>query len=127
MSTVLLHCAYVGLGGFLGALARFGLAHFFSIYPHLPWGTLLANLVGSLLLGFLLLGALPHRVLSDSMRFFLAIGFCGSLTTMSTFSYEVIQMALQGQWLKNLAFFGLNIIGSLAMILAGRGLWRLMF
>lgn len=125
MPLVLLHALAVGLGGFFGALARYGLSQIFLPYSQLPWGTLIANLLGSFILGFLLLGALPHRVLSESMRAFLAIGFCGSLTTMSTFSLEVVQMGMQDQWLKNTAYIGLNIIGSIAMLLAGKVLWRL--
>lgn len=85
--------ALVLLGGAAGAVLRYLVdrrvqrAHASAF----PWGTLLANVTGSALLGFLagwsLLGGEP-----DSVRALLGVGLCGSLTTFSTFGYETIRL-----------------------------------
>lgn len=60
-----------------------------------PWGTLTVNVVGSFLAGFLG-GLAVYHGLSDSTRTVLAVGFCGALTTFSTFTYETIHLLEQG-------------------------------
>jgi CrcB protein len=74
-----------------------------------PWGTLTVNVAGSLLLGFLL-----ARPAGPAVTALLGTGFCGALTTYSTFSYETFQLARQGESLPAVA----NALGS---ILAGLG------
>lgn len=60
-----------------------------------PWGTLAVNTAGSLLAGFLS-GLAIHHGLSDPTRTVLAVGFCGALTTFSTFTYETVHLIEQG-------------------------------
>ena len=63
-----------------------------------PWGTLLVNVTGSLLLGFLMRYALATPSLSAEMRLLLTTGFCGGYTTFSTFSYETAMLMEDGQY-----------------------------
>jgi CrcB protein len=79
----------------------------------LPWGTLTVNVVGSLLLGLILGGAAAGGV-SPAIVAAVGVGFCGALTTYSTFGYETVRLAAQGSVLYG---FG-NIIVSLAAGLA---------
>lgn len=85
----------VGIGGFLGALARFYLGKW--IVSTYPWATFVINITGSFVLG-LLVGA--H--LSDALWHFLGIGFLGAYTTFSTFGFETLQLIEKQQW--HLAF-----------------------
>ena len=78
-----------------------------------PWGTLTVNVVGSLLLGFLLGGAAAGGV-SPEVVAGGGIGFCGALTTYSTFGYETVRLAEGGSLLYGFA----NIMASLAAGLA---------
>nr|MDT0663136.1 CrcB family protein [Micromonospora sp. DSM 115978] len=95
MTTLLL----VLTGGAAGALCRFLVDRAVSIRlpGNLPWGTLVVNIAGSLLLGLLAGGSLgAHPALPDWLAALAGTGFCGALTTYSTFSYETLKLAVEG-------------------------------
>jgi fluoride exporter len=102
-------------GGMIGAPARYLAdraiqARHDSVFP---WGTLAINVAGSALLGFLL-GAQHHLGLPDSVVLLLGTGFCGGLTTFSTFGYETMRLLEDGA----VGEAGLNVLGSLVAAVA---------
>lgn len=86
--------AAVAVGGALGSVARYLLGAFIQdrVSIGLPVGTLVINVVGSLLLGFFMALGLETTALTPEVRFFLTTGFCGGFTTFSTFSYETYRL-----------------------------------
>jgi len=98
-------------GGMIGAPARY-LADRLVQARHdsvFPWGTFAVNMAGSALLGFLL-GAERHLGLPPVVFALLGTGFCGGLTTFSTFGYETLRLLEDGA----ISEAGVNVIGSLA-------------
>jgi fluoride exporter len=121
----------VGVGGFLGANARFVQARWVDLLHNttFPWGTFVINVGGSFLLG--LLGAfVSARVpppTGDHLRLALGVGFLGAYTTFSTFEYETHTLIEGGSWLTGFlnVFFSL-FVGLVAVrlgILAARQWW----
>ncbi|MFZ5495940.1 MAG: fluoride efflux transporter CrcB [Verrucomicrobiota bacterium] len=107
----------IALGGALGSVARFWLSgllagHFGETFP---WGTLVVNVSGSFLIGFLFTLTEPGgRVFaSGNTRQFLMTGMLGGYTTFSSFSLQTLNLAREGQWLQA----GANSVGSLAACL----------
>jgi len=91
----------IGLGGFLGSLCRYGLAVAFArVVPTLPIGTLAANMLGCLAIGFIMALVERNALLSPALRLALVTGFCGGFTTMSSFIYEVAQMVRVNEYLE---------------------------
>lgn len=110
----------VGAGGFAGSIARFLVSridfkvYFFSI----PLGTLTVNVVGSLLIGFLVGISDKSTILTADMRLLLMVGLCGGFTTFSTFSGENLSLMQSGQYFSVLLYTGLSILlGFLAVYL----------
>jgi CrcB protein len=104
----------IGLGAALGALARWGLAVGLNgLFPALPPGTLVANVVGGYLIGVAVALFAHQSALPPEWRLFVITGFLGGLTTFSTFSAEVVERLLAGQlpWALGLAF--IHLAGSL--------------
>ncbi len=90
-----------------------------SFLPRFPYGTLLINFTGSFMLGFFLIW-IGERVLADPRwRLLIAVGFCGSYTTFSSYAFETFALGEQGQWL----LAGLNVVASNVFCL-GRGAGR---
>jgi CrcB protein len=89
-----------------------------------PYGTLLINFTGSFVLGFFLILASERMLIDPRWRLLIAIGFCGSYTTFSSYAFETIAYMEQGQWL----LMGANILASnalcLAAVLAGAAIAR---
>lgn len=82
----------VGVGGFFGAIARYGVAIFFSKNTSLyfPFATFIVNIVGCFLIGLLSYIAVYVKILEpEYIRYFFSIGFVGAFTTFSTFELEV--------------------------------------
>jgi CrcB protein len=99
----------VALGGLIGSVARYSLAGIVQ-RAHggaFPLGTLGVNVLGSFLVGFVMALSLERGVLQANTRLFLATGFCGGFTTMSTFSYETLALVRDGEMA--LAFVNLAI------------------
>lgn len=89
----------IAVGAAAGGVSRFYLAS--AIQERLgafPWGTLIINVTGSLLLGFLLRYALATPAVSAEVRLMLTTGFCGGYTTFSTYSYETVVLLEEGQF-----------------------------
>lgn len=107
------------LGASVGALARWGLGLWLSPGGVIPWGTLVANLVGGYLIGMCVavFQALPQ--LDPVWRLALVTGFLGGLTTFSSFSAEVVSMLLQQRYALALGTASLHVMGSLLMTAAG--------
>lgn len=110
------------VGGGIGALARYGLGGWIqnAAGAAFPWGTLVINVSGSLLLA-LLFALLEGSRARPEWRAFLGIGFCGGYTTFSTFSYEAFRLLQDGQWQRAAVY----MLGSLVLALAGTfaGFW----
>ena len=118
---MLLEVLLVFAGGGLGALARWWLSSVVQKYtsPFFPWGTLAVNLLGSLLLGFIMEASAIYGVFTRQQRLLLATGFCGGFTTFSTFSYETFSLLAEGPSLYALANIALNVLGGLAAVYLG--------
>lgn len=108
------------LGAGSGALARWLMGFKLNaLFPSLPPGTLAANLIGGYLVGLAIafFTALPN--LAPEWRLLVITGFCGGLTTFSTFSAEVISLLQQGRAVWALGTVAAHLLGSLAMTVAG--------
>jgi fluoride exporter len=82
---------YLSIGAIFGAILRFLITHYSSELSHhhgFPYGTLLVNVLGSLLVGYVLTWSADHE--HDYWRLFAATGFCGAFTTFSAFAYESV-------------------------------------
>lgn len=114
--------AYIGVGGLLGALARYGLQGWIQQRAGgtlFPAGTLVVNVAGSLALGFLLRFATATVLLSPDVRAGLAVGFLGAFTTMSTFSYETMALIGDGQYWRAGLYAAGTLAGCFAAVVAG--------
>jgi CrcB protein len=110
----------ISLGGALGAVLRWSLgARLNGLFHAIPPGTLLANLVGGYVVGLAIAFFATHAPLSPQWRLFVITGFCGGLTTFSTFSAEVVLLLQQGRSGWALAAVAAHVAGSLLMTLAG--------
>ncbi|MCL6649594.1 MAG: fluoride efflux transporter CrcB [Chloroflexi bacterium] len=118
----------VGLGGFLGANARYLIGGWVAerFGTTFPYSTLVINVTGSLLLGFFLTLTTERFVADPGWRLFFAIGFLGAYTTFSTFSFESVVLLQERAWWLALAnVFGSTLLG-LAAVLLGIALARLL-
>ena len=112
---------YVGVGGFIGATARFFLYEFTSkVPPTFPLATLLVNIIGSALLGFILYSFAPGKIIPPEYRYFINIGLIGAFTTMGTFAHETIVLIESKSYLLAISNITLNVILSLFAILGGK-------
>ncbi|TLY99643.1 MAG: fluoride efflux transporter CrcB [Gammaproteobacteria bacterium] len=112
----------IGLGGALGALLRWWLGLKLNAYlPAIPPGTLAANLIGGYVVGMAVAFFGTYSALAPEWRLFVITGFCGGLTTFSTFSAEIVTLMQQGRALWALGAAGAHLIGSIVMTFAGIG------
>lgn len=111
----------IGVGGFLGSISRYGLYQVFdrNFENLFPYGTFLVNMIGSLILGVIYGLMQRENIMSEEMRLFLAIGFCGSFTTFSTFAYENFFLLKNSQFLAMLMYAGLSLVVGIAITYVG--------
>lgn len=114
--------AYIALGGLIGTVARYGLQGWIQARltaAELPLGTLAVNLLGSLLLGFVMRYGTGSMVLSPEVRAGVTIGFCGAFTTMSTFAYESRALFADGNGGQAFVYMSVTVVGCLVATIAG--------
>ena len=113
----------VAFAGAVGAMARYGL-HLWATRTwgeRFPWGTLLVNVIGCLLLGFVVELVWRTQTSSPWLRIYLPVGLLGGFTTFSTFSYETLRHLERGEW----ATAGLNVAVNvgLGLLATALGFW----
>lgn len=126
LASDLLNYLWIALGAVVGASARYSLSLLVArrLSTAFPYGTLLINITGSLIVGFFLVFSTERVLLDPRWRLLVVIGFCGSYTTFSSYAFESFALTQQGQWLLT----GINIVASnvlcLAAVFAGAALAR---
>lgn len=112
----------ISLGAALGALLRWQLgSKLNTLFPTVPPGTLAANLIGAYVVGIAVAFFATLSAISPEWRLLVITGFCGGLTTFSTFSVEIATLLQQGRFSWALGAIAAHVVGSVAMTLAGIG------
>ncbi len=108
----MLNVLAVFLGGGIGALSRYltGILFMRNFHFNLPLATFLVNIVGCFLIGFLYIIFIDRQEINPALKFALTIGFCGGLTTFSTFSLEIFEMLKNAQFLQAFLYAALSVI-----------------
>jgi CrcB protein len=111
----------IALFGAVGTLARYGLQGLVQtrMGSTFPYGTLLINLTGCLLLGFIGQLTLNRMLISSEMRIAIAVGLFGGYTTFSSFGWETAKMLEAGEWLRATTYIGASVIAGLLLSVAG--------
>ena len=125
MKTALLNALLVGSGGFAGAVLRYaigGAVHRQFPLAVFPYGTLVVNLLGCLLIGALVGLADSRQLFPAELRAFVFIGVLGGFTTFSTFGYETFELVRNGDPLRAAFSVGLQVILGLALVWWGYAL-----
>jgi len=118
----------ISLGAIAGANARYFLSRYAAkiMGPVFPYGTLVINITGSVIVGFFMIWATERVLIDPRWRLLVAVGFCGGYTTFSSYAFETMAYFEQGQW----GLLGANILGnnllSLAAVLGGIALARVL-
>jgi CrcB protein len=123
----MLRILLVGLGGFAGAIARYGLGgwvHRSTGSVAFPYGTLVVNVLGCLCIGAISGIAESRGVFGPETRVFLLIGLLGGFTTFSSFGYETLQLLRDGQSVYGLVNVLANVLLGLAAVWFGWALAR---
>ena len=115
----------IAVGGGLGSLARYGIERLWPIHPaHFPYATLGINLLGSFLLGMLVVAVTdiwrPHRLLRPA----LGTGVLGGFTTFSTFAVELRGLGADHELATAFGYLAASVVGGLIAALAGMSLVR---
>jgi CrcB protein len=117
----------ISCGASLGALLRWWLGTTLNAqFPEVPPGTLAANLIGGYVVGIAVAFFGTYSALAPEWRLFVITGFCGGLTTFSTFSAEVVTLMQQGRPAWALGAAATHLVGSVIMTFAGIGTVALM-
>ena len=110
----------VAVGGAAGSLIRWLLSlRLNSLFPGLPPGTLTVNLAGGFIIGGAMAFFLRNPEADPAWKLLIITGFCGGLTTFSTFSLEIVTMMQSGNTLWAMTSLFTHVIGSLLMTFAG--------
>ena len=112
---------YIAIGGAVGSVTRYlvGMAIQQRVGTTFPFGTLVINITGSFLLGFLLRTTFSTVTLSPEQRALLTTGFCGGYTTFSTFSFDTAGMIEDGSYARAATYLVLSVGVSLVATFAG--------
>jgi CrcB protein len=116
----------ISIGASLGALLRWWLGLMLNPqFPGIPPGTLAANLIGAYVVGMAMAFFATYTAVAPEWRLFVITGFCGGLTTFSTFSAELVTLVQQGRASWALGAAAAHLFGSIVMTFAGIGtvLW----
>ncbi|MHC1481627.1 fluoride efflux transporter CrcB [Frateuria aurantia] len=114
------------IGGAAGCLLRWFLAiQLNHLFPNLPPGTLVANLVGGFIIGLAIAFFAGNPQLSPAWKLLITTGFCGGLTTFSTFSAEIVTHLQSGRLLPAISAIFIHVLGSLIMTALGMWVYRL--
>ena len=116
----------ISLGAIFGANARYVISRWGAklMGPVFPYGTLVINVTGSMIVGFFMIWASERVLIDPRWRLLVVIGFCGAFTTFSSYAYETMAYFEQGQWGLMFANFATNNLLCLAGALAGMALAR---
>jgi CrcB protein len=112
---------YVAIGGAIGSVVR-ALATYAIPSGRLPWATILVNILGSLLIGWLLARWSPLDEENLRAHSFWVVGVCGGFTTFSAFSWQTFEQLQKGHWATALANVVLSVVLCLVATWAG---WRI--
>ena len=116
----------VFLGGGLGSVARYWLSLKLNNFENaIPYGTLLANILGSLIIGFILGYSSRTGLLSENQSLLLATGFCGGFTTFSTFAYENHLYIKGGDYFSFLPYIAITFVLAIGAVFSGMYLSKL--
>jgi CrcB protein len=118
----------ISLGAIFGANARYFLSRYAAkiLGPMFPYGTLIINILGSLIVGFFVIWTTERVLINPRWRLLVVVGFCGAFTTFSSFAFETMAYFEQGQWLLMLANFLSNNVLCLGAAIAGMALARVL-
>lgn len=120
---MLIQFVMVGLGGALGSMLRY-LISLIPVNNTFPFLTLITNLLGALLIGFIV-GLSDNLFISKKFLLFLKTGVCGGFTTFSTFSLEAVQLFQRGEPFLGALYATLSVVLCLSGIILGEYLGRL--
>ena len=117
---------YVFLGGGFGSVFRYLISKFFMIDKNsFPWSTLIANFIGCFIIGIILGWHINNNKQYSDLYIFLSIGFCGGLTTFSTFSIEGLTFLKNGELLMFVTYILISILGGLLLAALGYYVFQL--
>jgi CrcB protein len=116
----------ISLGAIAGANARYFLSRYAAkiMGPVFPYGTLVINISGSIIVGFFMIWATERALVDPRWRLLLVVGFCGAYTTFSGYAFETMAYFEQGQWMLMFTNVFTNNFLCLAGALAGMALAR---
>jgi CrcB protein len=116
------------LGAIIGANARYFISRYAAqvLGPVFPYGTLFINVVGSLIVGFFVVWTSQRVLVDPRWRLLVVVGFCGSLTTFSSYAFESMAFFENGQWLLTLTNIFSNNLLCLGGALVGMALARVL-
>lgn len=124
------HWAVIGLGGSLGAMARFSVVNWLNRLhgSSFPWGTFTVNVAGSFIMGLaFVLFTIKYPQVPGSYRSFIMVGFLGAFTTFSSFSLELLSLFQQHFMTIALTYALASVVVCIVAVTAGYALGRIIF